>query len=322
MLYRSGNYKRLLFFLPISIVMAIFAQSFPPVAAGEQADQRTYSSPSEAVAGLIAAVRDNNDTELLAILGAGSEELIFSGDAVADKNDRERFVTAFEANNRIVQESDSRAVLFVGINAYPFPILIVRQGDAWLFDTPSGKEELLNRRIGGNELHTIEVVRAYIDAQREYACIRQSGSGPQFAQKIASSDGQRDGLYWEAKEGEAQSPFGPLIARATEEGYAGRMDKAPPEPFHGYYFKILKAQGAHAAGGAFDYVADGKMVFGFALIAYPAMHGISGVMTFIVNQKGVIYEKDLGADTAAVAAAMTLFDPDDTWHKYEEPAAQ
>jgi hypothetical protein len=184
-------------------------------------------------------------------------------------------------------------------------------------------EEILNRRIGRNELHTIEVMHDYTDAQREYACrVRNDGSVPQFAQYFTSGEGKKDGLYWEAGENDAKSPFGPLIARATAEGYAGGLDEDPPEAFHGYYFKIVKMQGEHANGGAFDYVADGKMILGFALVAYPARYGVSGITTFIVNQNGVIYEKDLAEDTAK-AAAMTIFNPDETWSKYEEePAAQ
>jgi hypothetical protein len=163
-------------------------------------------------------------------------------------------------------------------------------------------------------------MQAYTDAQREYACMSGIGGGPEFAQKLASSDGMKDGLYWKAGVDEEESPFGPLIARATEEGYEGGLDREPPEPFHGYYFKILKGQGGHAEGGAFDYVADGKMVLGFGLVAYPAKYGASGIMSFIINQEGVIYEKDLGPETATAAAAMTVFDPDDTWRRYQEPA--
>ena len=185
------------------------------------------------------------------------------------------------------------------------PIPIVRQQDTWYFDTDAGREEILNRRIGRNELHTIEVMLAYTDAQREYACMVPNEGGQEFAQKFASSEGKRDGLYWETVEGEPESPFGPLIAEASSQGYEGRgLDREPPEPYHGYYFKILKGQGEHATGGAFDYVTNGKMVLGFALVAYPAKYGASGIMTFIINQEGVIYEKDLGKDTTAIASAM------------------
>jgi len=290
--------------------------------AQQPAAAKSFASPQQAVAALVAAVRDNSDAGLLAILGPGSEDLISSSDQVADRNGRARFLKAYEEKNSIVQESEGRAVLLVGTRDYPFPIPLVRPQEAWFFDTQAGKEEILNRRIGRNELHTIEVMQAYTDAQREYACMKRNGGGAEFAQKFTSSEGGKDGLYWQAAEGEEQSPFGPLIARATEEGYTGGLDDVPPEPFHGYYFKILKAQGGHATGGPFDYVANGKMVLGFALVAYPAKYGASGIMTFIVNQEGVIYEKDLGEDTVATAAAMTAFNPDGTWSRYEEPAEQ
>ena len=322
MVRKAYKYRMLRLFpgaMAMLIAMVILAAS--PAMAGGPAGQKSFASSKQAVSALVAAVQDNNDAELLAILGPGSEDLISSGDKVADQNGRARFLKAYEEKNSLEQEDEGRSVLLVGGKDYPFPFPIVRQGEAWLFDTQAGREEILNRRIGRNELHTIEVMHAYTDAQREYVCLKRNGGSPAFAQKFASSEGKKDGLYWEVGEREEESPFGPLIARATEEGYTGGLDEDPPEPFHGYYFKILKAQGEHANGGAFDYVADGKMVLGFALVAYPAKYGSSGIMTFIVNQEGMIYEKDLGEDTTT-AAAWTTFDPDGTWRKYEEPAEQ
>ena len=318
MVRKAYNYRMLQLFPGVLAILIALAAS--PAVAGGPVGQKSFVSPQQAVAALVAAVQENNDAELLVILGPGSEDLISSGDRVADQKGRARFLKAYEEKNSLEQEGEGHAVLLVGSRDYPFPIPIVRQGDAWLFDTQAGMEEILNRRIGRNELHTIEVMHAYTDAQREYACMKRKSGGPEFAEKFASSEGKKDGLYWEAGEGEEKSPFGPLIARATEEGYTGGLDENPPEAFHGYYFKILKAQGGHAEGGAFDYVADGKMVLGFALVAYPAKYGASGIMTFIVNQEGVIYEKDLGEDTAKAAAAMTAFDPDDTWKIYKEDA--
>jgi hypothetical protein len=321
MVRKAYNYRMLqLFPGMLAILIAMVALAASPAVAGGPVGQKSFVSPQEAVTALVVAVQENNDAELLVILGPGSEDLISSGDRVADQKGRTRFLKAYEEKNSLEQEGEGHAVLLIGGKDYPFPIPIVRQGDAWLFDTQAGMEEILNRRIGRNELHTIEVMHAYTDAQREYACMKRKSGGPEFAEKFASSEGRKDGLYWEAGEGEEKSPFGPLIARATQEGYAGGLDKDPPEAFHGYYFKILKAQGEHAKGGAFDYVADGKMVLGFALVAYPAKYGASGIMTFIVNQEGVIYEKDLGEDTAMAAAAMTTFDPDDTWKIYKEDA--
>jgi Protein of unknown function (DUF2950) len=291
-----------------------------PTPAGAAGGQRSYASPQQAVTALVTAVKANDESALLTILGPGAEELISSGDRVADRKGRERFAKAYATQHRLEREPDGRTVLIIGAKDFPFPIPLVRAGEAWRFDTAAGREEILDRRIGRNELHTVEVMHAYTDAQRRYACMKRQGACSEFAQKLASSAGKHDGLYWEAGPGEEESPFGPLIARAAEEGYAAGLDEASPEPYHGYFFKILKAQGAHAEGGAFDYVADGKMILGFALVAYPAKYGASGIMTFIVNQEGVIYEKDLGEDTARAAAAMTNFDPDATWQKYQEPA--
>jgi len=323
MVRKAYNYRMFrLFPGALAILIAMVALAACCAVSRGPVGQKSFVSPQQTVAALVAAVQDNNDAELLAILGPGSEDLISSGDRVADQKGRARFLKAYEEKNSLEQEDKDRAVLLVGGKDYPFPIPIVQQGDAWLFDTQAGMEEILNRRIGRNELHTIEVMHAYTDAQREYACMKRKSGGPEFAEKFASSEGKKDGLYWEAGQGEEKSPFGPLIARATEEGYAGGLDEDPPEPFHGYYFKILKAQGEHADDGAFDYVADGKMVLGFALVAYPAKHGASGIMTFIVNQEGVIFEKDLGEDTAKAAAAMTTFDPDDTWKMYKERTDQ
>jgi len=292
-------------------------------ATAEAVEQKAFISPQEAIKAMVAAVQDSNDTELIAIFGPGSEDLIFSGDRVADQKDRESFLIAFKEKNSLGHESDVKAVLYIGSEDYAFPIPIVQEKNAWFFDTQEGKEEILLRRIGRNELHTIEVLHAYTDAQREYMAMHYSGCGsPEFAQRLTSSKGKKDGLYWEAKEGEAESPFGPLIAKAVECKYTGSLDTDNPEPFHGYYFKILKAQGKHANGGAFDYIVNGRMIMGFALVAYPAKYGSSGIMTFIVNQEGKIYEKDFGDETTKKAAAMTMFDPDDTWKEYDEVTEQ
>jgi hypothetical protein len=323
MLLKVYNCRMVRFFYGVMVILfAIIVLGCSTTKDKEPTGQKSFVSPEEAVTALVAAVQDENDADLLATLGPGSKDLTSSGDEVADKNGRMRFLKAYEEKNSLSQEEKGVAVLFVGNNEYPFPIPIVQHGKTWLFDTQAGMEEILNRRIGRNELHTIEVMHAFTDAQREFATLKRKGGGSEFAQNLASSEGKKDGLYWKAGEGEEESPFGPLIARAVEEGYEGRLDQPPPEAFHGYYFKILKGQGEHANGGAFDYVVDGKMILGFALVAYPAKYGASGIMTFIVNQEGVIYEKDLGEDTETVAAAMTTFDPDDSWRKYEEPIQQ
>jgi len=317
---RHMDLRKPLFLGAMASLFAMTVLLAPNATAMERAAQKIFASPQQAVAALVAAVQDDGDAGLLAVLGPEAQDLISSGDAIADHNGRARFLEAYGAKSRLEQESPDRAVLVVGEKEYPFPIPIVRQGDSWRFDTLAGRVEILNRRIGRNELHTLEVLRAYVDAQREYASRKRDGGVAEFAQKFSSSEGARDGLYWETAEGEQESPLGPLVAQAAAEGYGGGLAKEPPEPFHGYYFKILKAQGEHAAGGAFDYVADGRMILGFALVAYPARYGVSGITSFIVNQGGEIYEKDLGRETAQVAAAMAVFDPDESWRRHEEPA--
>ncbi len=291
-------------------------------ATGADLKQKMFKSPDEAVKALIESIRAKDKEELLAIFGSSGKEIISSGDEVADREIGERFVKAYEEANKVVSESDTKMVLHVGKQDYPFPIPIVKKGEVWLFDTQAGKEEILNRRIGRNELSTIQVCLAYVDAQREYARRSQGGGLMEYAQRFASSPGKRDGLYWEAKEGEGPSPFGPLVAEAVKEGYKKREDGKQAQgqtltPYHGYYYKILKAQGKDAAGGEYDYVVKGKMIGGFALVAYPAEYGVSGVMTFVVNHDGVVYEKDLGKATEKLAGTMKKFNPDKTWKRVE-----
>lgn len=323
MVLKIYKYRMVLLFLGAAAIFIVtLSPAISHAMAGRVLVQESFSSPKEAAAALVTAVQSDNYDELLAILGAGSEDLFSTGDKVADRKDRERFIKAYEDKNSLNKEDDGRVVLIIGSKDYPFPIPIVRKGDAWLFDTRAGMEEILTRRIGRNELHTIEVMRTYTDAQREYACMKTDKGGPSFAQRFASSEGKKDGLYWEVGKDEEVSPFGQLIARATVEGYEESLNKEPPEPFHGYYFKILKRQGEHAGGGAFDYVVDGRMVLGFSLVAYPSRYGSSGIITFIINQEGVIYEKDFGKDTVMAAAALTAFDPDETWRRYKELADQ
>jgi len=308
--------------LILFVALAILSTALASKKAALAMEQKVFTSPEDAVTALVAAVRDNNNAELIAILGPDSEDLVFSGDRVADQNGRNRFLDIYDEKHYLDHESNVKTILYIGSRDYAFPIPIVQKENVWFFDTQEGKGEVLNRRIGRNELYTIKVLHAYTEAQREYAAIDRCGGGPEFAQRLTSSADKKDGLYWEAKEGEEESPFGPLIAKATEVGYEGRLGTDNPEPFHGYFFKILKAQGKHAEGGAFDYVVKGKMILGFALVAYPAKYGASGIMTFIVNQEGKIYEKDIGSNTAETAAKMTKYDPDNTWRKYEENTGQ
>jgi len=279
-----------------------------------QKSQQKFASPEEALQSLVKAVRSNDTKALTFILGPGAKEIISSGDQVADKTGRAQFIKLHDEKMVIEGAETGKAVFSIGNEDYPFPIPLVKAGNVWRFDTKAGKEELLNRRIGRNELDVIEILRTYVDAQREYATTDWDGNGTaEFAQKVKSSPGKKDGLYWEAKEGEKLSPLGPLAAKATREGYT----KKEKTPLHGYYFRILKAQGKDAEGGAFDYIVNGKMILGYAMVAWPAQYGASGIMTFIVNQNGVVYQKNLGKNTAKIAAALKLFNPDISWEKVE-----
>ncbi|NLI81319.1 MAG: DUF2950 domain-containing protein [Deltaproteobacteria bacterium] len=285
---------------------------------GKSPSQQSFPSPQEAVAALASAVKADNLVALSAILGPESKEIISSGDDIADKQGRERFVSLFEQKNGLKQETDRKAILTLGNDDWPFPIPLVKANGGWVFDTRAGKEEILNRRIGRNELSAIQTCLAYVDAQREYASKDRDGDGVlEYAQKFASASGKKDGLYWEAAENEERSPLGPLAARARKEGYPGARDEHEAAPYHGYYYRILKAQGRHAPDGAYEYTAGKDMIGGFALIAYPAQYGSSGVMTFMVSHHGDVYEKDLGRKTSAVAQSMRIFDPDKTWRKVE-----
>ena len=290
---------------------------FVGVPAGAAQKQKTFASPEEAVKAAITAVKADDDKEVLAIFGAEAKEIIFSGDPVDDKQRRERFINAYDQKNSLAREGD-KMVLVVGEKDWPFPIPLMKKGDQWFFDTKAGKDEILNRRIGQNELYTIQTLLAAVDAQREYAMKDVDGDGIlEYAQKARSDPGKKNGLYWATKEGEEPSPLGELFANARAEGYPAAGTKEEPAPFHGYYFRMLKKQGKHAQGGAFDYVVKGNQIGGFAFVAYPAEFGNSGVMTFVVNHDGVVYEKNLGKDTAKIAKAMAVYDPDTTWEKAE-----
>jgi hypothetical protein len=276
--------------------------------------QRGFASPEDAVAALVAAVKANDKKALIDILGSEGRSLIDSGDAVADRNARQRFVAEYESAHRLAA-GGGKVILHVGQDDYPFPIPLVPDGILWRFDTRAGKDEILTRRIGKNELNAIQTCLAYVDAQREYYSEDRNADGVrEYATRFASTPGRHDGLFWKTKPGEQLSPLGPLVAAARGEGY--RRGKAgSPVPYHGYFYRILTAQGPGATGGAYDYIAHGRMIGGFALVAFPAQYGVSGVMTFIVNHEGVVYEKDLGPDTTSIARGMKLFNPDSSWKK-------
>jgi len=303
------------------------ALAAPPVPAeSAKSAQRDFATPESAVDALVTAVRAGHLKDLSRILGPAGRKLIHSGDPVADREGRERFIGAYDKAHRIEVDSTGNATLILGAEEWPLPIPIARQADRWHFDTEASAQKIIDRRVGRNELNVIEVCREFVSAQREYASRDRQGAGTrQYAARFESSAGRRDGLYWEAAPGEEPSPLGPLFARARAEGYPGKLDKDrasdPPAPrpaaaltpYHGYYYRILTRQGAHAPGGAKDYLAGGQLTGGFALLAFPARWGDSGIMTFIVNQDGIVFEKNLGADTAKLAAGIEEYDPDPTW---------
>jgi len=283
--------------------------------------QEHFSSPNAAVDSFITAVRANNNEQLKHILGSEGDALLSSGDEVADQAGRAKFLEAYDQKHELVEgdAADEPYTLTVGDSDWPFPIPIVKGKHGWYFDTAEGKDEILNRRVGRNELSTIQVCMAIVDAEHEYAERDPQGTGlPVYAAKILSDPGTKDGLYWPTAEGEKDSPLGELVAEASAEGYkAKRNEQGQPAPYHGYHYHILKSQGADAPGGARDYNVEGKMIGGFGVVAWPDQYGNSGIMTFIVNQDGVVYQKDLGPQTADLVKSMSAFDPGPGWKRVE-----
>ena len=277
--------------------------------------QERFSTPEDAVAALIAAARATDQAGLTRVLGPNSREIVSSGDPVADASGRKRVLEAYDAKHQVVMEGADKAALVIGDDDWPFPIPLVRTANGWQFDTAAGRDEILFRRIGRNELSTIQTCLAYVDAQNEYAEKGIAGNGV-YAQRFVSRAGKKDGLYWPTQAGEDDSPLGELAAAAAAEGYRAGEQRVP---YHGYYYKILTRQGPNAPGGALDYVVRGNMIGGFALVAYPAQYRNSGVMTFLVNHQGRVYEKDLGPDAARIAQSMTAFNPDSTWQQAAAP---
>jgi len=269
--------------------------------------QRKFLRPEDALPALIAAARASDKAQAVQILGAGSDDLLSSGDPVADKNARDRVIAAAKQRTRLETLPSGAVIIHVGKDDWPLPIPLVKDGNEWRFDTAAGAQELLNRRIGRNELKAIAVSSVYVYAQQERAKVEGD-----YAQKLRSEPGKRDGLYWDDPSGKRPSPLGPFLAEATAEGY-GQQGGGEPRPYHGYMFHILTQQGANAPGGAKSYVKDGKMTGGFAFLAYPAEYNSRGVMTFIVGPQGIVYQKNLGDKTAEVAKAMAAFDPDESW---------
>ncbi len=272
--------------------------------------QQAFPSPDEAASALAAAVKSGTRREMLRVLGSDGEDIINSGDEVADKESRERFTTAWDAKHSIKTEGDKKATVILGNDDFPFPIPLVKRKGGWEFDTEAGRLEILYRRIGRNELDAIQTSLAFVDAQNEYAEKDRGQGAGVYAQRIVSTKGKKDGLYWPGED----SPLGELAAQASGEGY--KVGEGPI-PYHGYYFRILTQQGSNAPGGELNYVVKGKMIGGFALLAWPAEYGNSGVMTFAVNHNGVVYQKDLGDSTAALVKRIMQFNPDQTWKKVD-----
>jgi hypothetical protein len=284
------------------------------IAIGAAAEQQSFPSPEAGVQALVEAAKRNDTETMLQILGPEAESFINTGDPVSDQASWARFVQAYEEAHTLVPSGDTKVILQVGQDEWPLPIPLVKDSTSWRFDSEEGKEEILNRIIGRNELDVIQVCLAYVDAQLEYYRRNpQHDTLLQYASRFMSTQGKRDGLYWETTADEPPSPLGPSLIRARAEGYEFTADH--PTPYHGYYYKILTGQGPNAPGGAYDYMVYDKMIGGFAMVAYPAQYGSSGIMTFLVNHDGVIYQKDLGPDTTAMAQSMTKFDPDETWEK-------
>src|SRR5271169_2285607 len=296
----------------LALIICLSSCSKPETPAAATAEAKTFASPDEAGKALMAAAQAGNPDTVVAIFGPESKQLVSSGDATQDKETADAFVAAYGTMNRWRKMDDKSQILVLGVDNFPFPIPLKQNGDRrWFFDTAAGKDEILARRIGRNELAAIKIGGALGEAQAVYRSQPHDGA-KQYAQKFISDEGKQNGLYWPAAEGQPKSPLGPLAAFATAEGYT--VQPNAHQSFHGYYFRILSNQGDKAKGGAKDYVIDGKMTGGFAFVAYPAEYGNSGIMTFIVDQEGIVYQKDLGAKTADVAASMAEYNPGDGWN--------
>jgi Protein of unknown function (DUF2950) len=319
MLQRISNFaqvecKRFARIAVTAVVAVSLTGSFAPTFA-QKPGQRTFASAQDAAHALFVAMQSQDEQAPLGVLGSDAKEILSSGDPTEDADARVGFVVRYEAMHRFVTEANGTVTLVVGAENWPMPIPLVNNHGKWYFDTDAGKDEILFRRIGKNELAAEDACRALVEAQKEYFRSAPAGFSRQFAQKLVSEEGRHDGLYWHGAYDEFDSPINSLIAYAYRTGSKNQPDD--PVPFHGYFFHILTSQGPHAIGGAKNYIVNGVMTGGFAFIAYPAEYRSAGVMTFIVDESGTIYEKDLGPDTTKVAQAMTVYDPDSTWHQAE-----
>ena len=278
--------------------------------------QKAFTSAAAASGALFTAAQHNDAQAMLDILGPDGRKIVSSGDATEDADDRANFVRRYQEMHRLMKEPDGTTVLYVGARNWPMPIPLVGSGTAWHFDTAAAKREILYRRVGQNELSTIRICQELVAAEKEYHSLQ----GGHYADRLFSEAGQHDGLYWKATTGQPQSPIGPLVAAAAAQGYVHQP--GTPTPYHGYYYRVLTAQGKSAPGGAKSYLVDGKMTGGFAFLAYPAQYRSSGVMSFLVGEDGTVYEKDLGRETATLTQAMQEYDPDSSWRKSEDAQEQ
>jgi hypothetical protein len=316
----SINFRKSI--LVVTALLAFFSIRLfcgaPAAAAEKQTETQTlFSTPEEAMKALVEAAKAKDRTALGEIFGAGALQQLLSGDPVQDNHEMDQFAAAVDKSTKLERVNDAKFTLAIGAHDWPFPIPIIKEEAHWRFDTRAGAEEILNRRIGENELSAILTCRAYVLAQWQYfteADADKDGVAV-YAQRFISAPGKKDGLYWETVDGEKPSPLGSRVAAARAEGYGRKDDSSAPKraPYHGYYFKILTRQGAHAPGGKYNYIVNGNMIGGYALVAYPDKWGSSGVMTFIVNQQGRVYQKNLGPKTAQMAASMAEYNPDSSW---------
>jgi Protein of unknown function (DUF2950) len=311
--FQKGRWWTVARLTPVAFFL-LWTFGFTRVLLAEPPGQRTFSSAAEASRALFLAAQAGDERALMKIFGPDGKEIISSGDAAEDKRSKDQFVQKYQEMHRLVEEPDGTVRLYIGAENWPLPIPLVKRNDAWYFDTAAGKDEILLRRIGRNEIAAIRVLQELVDAQKEYYVAPHDREVKRYAQKFVSDEGKHNGLYWKTGRGESESPIGAYLA------YAGG-DTQPADsgakPFYGYCFQVLTKQGEHAAGGAKNYIVDGKMTRGFAFLAYPVEYAASGVMSFIVDQDGIVYQKDLGPNTANLAKALSVYDPDETWERVE-----
>jgi len=311
--------KKILLAVLISAPLSALAAPQSPVPTtsaveAKSAEPQSFPNPDDAAKALLEAARSEGRNQIIAVFGSHDAELLSSGDEVEDKNNRSEFVTLAQEKMVVEKTGEDGAIVHVGNTGWPFPIPLVKKGDSWQFDAELGRKEILNRRIGRNELSALDVIRGYMEAQLDYAILDRDGDGVyEYAQKLQSAPGRYDGLFWEPEDGQPQSPLGPLVADARAEGYTLKGETGKPTPYHGYYYRILTRQGGNVPGGKYDYIINGNMIAGFALVAFPAQYGSSGIMTFVVNHQGKIFQKDLGPKTAEIVEKIKEYNPDSKW---------